>query len=88
MSQSALAELAARFISGAQIDAQRLEQALKSEDFDAIERIAHSMAGAAGIFGLTDIGAAALAIDDRFANGTRPAPEMVETLIARVRDHS
>lgn len=88
MTNPALAELAARFLENAQADAAALEQALTAEDFARIEQVAHSLAGAAGIFGLTDIGAAALAIDDRFACGERPERQAVETLIGRIRDHS
>lgn len=88
MNTPALAELAARFLVGARDDAVRLEQALLDSDYARIEQLAHGIAGAAGIFGLVDIGAAALAIDDRFANGERPGQDEVEMLIARIRDHS
>ncbi len=83
-----LADLAARFLAGAQADAQSLERALSTGDFSQIEQTAHSIAGAAGIFGLTDIGAAALTVDDCFARGDLPSRNQVEALIARIRDHS
>jgi HPt (histidine-containing phosphotransfer) domain-containing protein len=88
LNNPALAELAARFLQNAKADAATLEQALAAENFTRIEQVAHSLAGAAGIFGLTQIGTAALAIDDRFARGERPERHEVETLIARIHDHS
>ncbi|WP_395945795.1 Hpt domain-containing protein [Brevundimonas sp.] len=88
MTNPALADLAARFMAGIQADAGALEQALADGDFDRIEHIAHSLAGAAGIFGKLELGAAALAVDDRFARGDRPAVQDVEALIALIRSHS
>jgi len=88
LTNPALAQLAARFIDGARADAVAMEQALAEGDMARIERLAHGVAGAAGIFGLTEIGAAALAIDDRFAAGERPDRAQVETLVALIRDHS
>lgn len=88
MTHPALAGLAARFIEGARADAATMEQAVAAGDMATIERLAHSVAGAAGIFGLTEIGAAALAIDDRFAAGETPDRSQVETLIGLIRAHS
>ncbi|KAK0332516.1 hypothetical protein LTR94_024540 [Friedmanniomyces endolithicus] len=49
---------------------------------------ARGMAGAAGIFGFADIGAAAMAIDTCYADGGLPSETMVAALIETVRSHS
>lgn len=88
MSSDALAELAARFLANVQDDAARLEAAMLDQDYKTIETVAHSMAGAAGIFGFADIGAAAMAIDTCYADGGLPSETMVAALIETVRSHS
>jgi len=69
MSDDPLAALRAEFRIRAVEDRAALAQALAVSDLDRVERVAHGLAGSAGLFGFTDVGAAALAVDDGFASG-------------------
>lgn len=85
MSADPLAALRARFVERALQDASTLEAALKKDDHQAMEQVAHSLAGAAGVFGFADLGEAARLIDDRYAAGGRPSVQNVRDLVAQAR---
>jgi HPt (histidine-containing phosphotransfer) domain-containing protein len=59
-----LAALRARFLARAADDRAALATAQKANDREAIRRIAHGLAGAAGVFGFADISAAARAVEE------------------------
>lgn len=46
---------------------------------DDLRRLAHNLAGAAGLFGHAELSRAAMAIDDRFAAGE--TPDMAQILV-------
>ncbi|RZJ32538.1 MAG: hypothetical protein EON85_00730 [Brevundimonas sp.] len=85
MSTDVLAEIRVRFRERALADADTLSAALKGGDNGQIEALAHGLAGAAGIFGFTDVSALAKAVDQRFADGETPSPAQIEALIAAIR---
>lgn len=85
MSADPLAELRIRFRERARGDADALEAALSDGDHNRIEDLAHGLAGAAGLFGFTDVGGLAKAIDGRFAEGQRPSTDEIEALISAIR---
>lgn len=85
MSADSLAELRGRFCERARGDADALEIALAASDAERIEALAHGLAGAAGLFGFTEIGQMAKAIDGRFAEGETPAPAQIQALIGTIR---
>lgn len=82
MSDDPLAALRAEFRIRAVEDRATLEQALAVGDDDRVERVAHGLAGSAGLFGFTDIGAAALAVDEGFASGRALDAAAADRLIA------
>lgn len=82
MSDDPLAVLKAEFRVRAVEDQAELEQARAVGDDDRVERVAHGLAGSAGLFGFSDIGAAALAVDDGFASGRGLDAAAVDRLIA------
>ncbi len=54
-----------------------------SRDLAALQPVVHRLAGAAGTFGFAEVGAVAIAIDDRFAEGKPvPAAEIARLLAA------
>ena len=59
-----MAALRARFVERAGEDRAVMSAALHAGDHAAMRRIAHSLAGNAGIFGFTEITGAARAIED------------------------
>lgn len=86
MTDDPLAPLRARFQARAAIEAAALAEALAAGEAAEVERIAHGLAGAAGLFGFADVGAAAIAVDQAFAAG-RPidaakVDRLIETLQA------
>lgn len=81
MSDDPLAVLRAEFRVRLAEDRAALAQALAGRDLDRVERVAHGLAGAAGLFGFSDIGAAALAVDDGFASGRGLDAQAVDRLI-------
>ena len=82
MSNDPLAGLRAEFCVRAAEDRAALAQALARGDQDTLERVAHGLAGSAGLFGFSDIGAAALAMDDGFASGRGLDAAAADRLIA------
>ncbi|TFW13991.1 Hpt domain-containing protein [Brevundimonas intermedia] len=62
----------------------RLAWAKGAEGLQDVEHLAHGLAGAAGIFGFVEIGAAALAVDGRFAAGEVPREEEVDALVSAI----
>ncbi|WP_428156186.1 Hpt domain-containing protein [Brevundimonas sp.] len=82
MSDDPLAALRAEFCVRAVEDRAALAQALAVGDLDRVERVAHGLAGSAGLFEFTDIGAAALAVDDGFASGRGLDAAAADKLIA------
>lgn len=85
MSPDPLAPLRPRFCERARGDADALEAALAETDHVRIEALAHGLAGAAGLFGFTDMGGLAKRIDGKFAEGETPGREEIEALIAAIR---
>ena len=71
------------FCARALEEADQLEAALAANDRVVIERLAHTLAGTAGLFGYQRIGAAARAVDGAFARGDAAAPDAAPALIAR-----
>lgn len=69
MSGDPLAALRTEFLCRAVEDRAALIDALATSDVDRMERIAHGLAGSAGLFGFSEVGAAAMAMDDGFASG-------------------
>lgn len=59
-----MAEFRARFVTRAHGDAERIEQALAEHDFPAVRSISHGLSGSAGMFGLTDLGELAQAVEE------------------------
>lgn len=53
-----------RFRARAAADAGALRDAWAERDLDALRRIAHGLAGNAGLFGYSELGDAARALDD------------------------
>ena len=85
MSGDTLDAIRQRFRERALADADALSEALRTGDRAQIEALAHGLAGAAGIFGFTEIGGLAKAVDQRFADGDTPSPAETEALIAVIR---
>lgn len=83
-----------RFRARALDEADQLERALAADDRLALERLAHSLAGTAGLFGYRRIGEAAAAVDGAFARHDPDAPDAAPALIRAIRselrtdDHS
>jgi len=80
-----LAPLRIRFRARAAEEATALAEALAGGDAAGIERIAHGLAGAAGLFGFADVGAAAVAVDQDFAVGRLIDAGRVERLIGTLK---
>lgn len=62
----------------------RLAWARGAEGLQDVEHLAHGLAGAAGIFGFVEIGAAALAVDGRFATGEVPREQEIDALVSAI----
>lgn len=62
--ESKLAELAARFAARAPAERAAISDALAASDRAALVDRAHKLAGIAGMFGHSDIGVAALAVEE------------------------
>lgn len=94
MTDDPLAALKASFRIRTLQDADALDDALSRGDEGRreIERLAHGLAGSAGIFGQQDISVAAATIDICFAEGGVPRAQWVRALSATIRerlgDHS
>ena len=86
MTVDTLAELRDRFRKKAKEEASaiRLAWARGAEGFQDVEHLAHGLAGAAGIFGFVDVGAAALVVDGRFAAGEVPREDEIDALVAAI----
>ncbi|WP_420478896.1 Hpt domain-containing protein [Brevundimonas sp. FT23028] len=84
MSDDTLAAIRARFRLRALADADALAAALDAGDPGQIEALVHGLAGAAGIFGFTEISEQAKAADGAFAGGRAPTRAEIETLIALI----
>lgn len=82
MTADPLADLRAEFRLRAARDRAVLIQCLDAGDVEQVERIVHGLAGSAGMFGFSDVGAAALTIDDGFASGRGLDAEAADRLIA------
>jgi HPt (histidine-containing phosphotransfer) domain-containing protein len=77
-----MAALRARFAAAAPGEAEQLARALQACDTDAMRRIAHGLAGRAGMFGFDALGATALRADD----ATDPElPEAARALLTALR---
>lgn len=74
--------LRARFAAAAPGEAEQLERALAAGDADAMRRIAHGLAGRAGMFGFDALGVTALAADE--ANDTH-LPQAARALVSALR---
>ncbi|MFN3877337.1 MAG: Hpt domain-containing protein [Brevundimonas sp.] len=86
MTVDPLAELRDRFRKKAKEEASaiRLAWARGAEGLQDVEHLAHGLAGAAGIFGFVEVGAAAVAVDGRFAAGEVPREEEVDALVSAI----
>ena len=86
MTVDPLAKLRDQFRKKAKEEASaiRLAWARGAEGLQDVEHLAHGLAGAAGIFGFVEIGAAALAVDGRFAAGEVPREEEVDALVSAI----
>jgi CheY-like chemotaxis protein len=62
-----LAGLAKEYRNGLALKLARVEQLAKLDQWQELHRLAHSMAGSAPSFGLTEVGAAAKALEDALA---------------------
>lgn len=82
MSADPLAPLRARFRDQAAAEAKALILAATAGDGAGVERIAHRMAGAAGMFGFPEVQAAAAAVDAAFAAGRAPDADRINRLVA------
>ena len=85
MSEDPLEPLRVRFRKRAGVESQELADALARGDMPTVERLAHGLAGVAGLFGYADIGALALEIDGDFARGEAPPTDTVQALIAALK---
>ena len=74
-----------RFVARAQSDADALATAVRQADWAEAERLVHGFAGAAGMFGFSNLSANALLLDAEFASGTRPDAARLEALIAEAK---
>ena len=86
MTTDPLARLRGQFLTKAHEDAAalRLAWGQGAQGLPQVEHLAHSLAGAAGIFGYVEIGAAALTVDARFAAGETPGEAEVAALLAAI----
>lgn len=84
MTEDLLAPLRALFAARAAVDLAVLRRALAADPpaDPELERTVHGLAGAAGVFGHTDIAALALAADRAFADGQPPDRDRLEALAA------
>lgn len=84
MTSDPLARLRGQFLKKAQEDAAalRLAWGQGAHGLPQVEHLAHSLAGAAGIFGCVEIGAAALTVEARFAAGETPGEAEIAALLA------
>lgn len=81
-----LAPLRDRFRTRAKSDLQRLQDLAASDPAgDALQRLVHNIAGAAGTFGYASLSEAAMAIDDQFAAGLAPESAQLTLLQQRLR---
>lgn len=79
-----LASLRARFSERCGADLSRMRELRETSSSDELVRIVHNLAGAAGIFGMSALSSAAAAVDDRFASGRTPEPELLDALEAEL----
>ena len=84
MADDPLAALRGRFRDRAAETAARLRAHLAGDEEPDLERLVHSLAGAATMFGHAELGEAALAADSTFAAGGRPTPETLADLARRL----
>lgn len=86
MTADPLARLRGQFRKKAHEDAAAMRLALGQGalGLQQIEHLAHSLAGAAGVFGYVEISTAALAVDSRFAGGQAPDEDEVAALLAAI----
>ncbi len=81
-----LAPLRERFRDRVEIDLAQLREMVSGDlASDDLKRLAHNLAGAAGLFGHPELSKAAMAIDDRFAAGETPDLAQTELLETRMR---
>ena len=84
MTSDPLAKLRTAFQRRAARDRAALIKGLAEGDAAQVERIAHGLAGSAGLFGFSDVCEAALAIDEGFATGRGLDADAAYRLIARL----
>lgn len=87
MKPEVLEGLRTRFRTRALDDARALTKALTEggEGLGAIEALVHNLAGSASMLGFTEIGEAALALDEMIASG-ESRPSAVEALVAMIEE--
>ncbi len=79
-----MADFRARFVTRALLDADRIEQALAAHDLSTVRGIGHGLSGSAGIFGLTDLGELAQAVE--VAIDARASEAEIRALVQRLLD--
>lgn len=86
MTVDPLAKLRDQFRKKAKEEASAISLAWArgAEGLQEVEHLAHGLAGAAGIFGFVDVGAAALAVDGRFATDQVPDQKEIDALLAAI----
>lgn len=84
MSEDEIAALRASFSERTVREAAQLRACLQRGELGAseVQRLAHKLAGISGMLGFAEIGAAAAAVDDRFAADEIPTRKELETLLA------
>lgn len=81
-----LAVFRQRFLSRAVEDASALRQALAEDDWNALRRRAHNLAGNAGLFGFADVGLDARRLEEAIDEdeGDEVVGACADTLIAKL----
>lgn len=87
----AMAAIKQRFVDRCAIDRDQLRAHCEGTPLapESLHTIIHRMAGAAGIFGFTEVGALAAVLDDELAQGGQATrlPELIASLDATVQGY-
>lgn len=74
-----------RFVAAAPGEADALQQARFSADWDEARRIAHGLAGRSGMFGYHGLGETALALEESIDAATGDPEALLRKLVAELR---
>ncbi len=80
-----LSLLRARFLERARSDAEALAAALQSGDIATISRLAHGIAGNAGLFGFPDVSAEASSLEYAIEEAEPMWPDRTRALVTSLR---